>query len=153
MSQETIVLIPDYTGATTQDEVNTITDTLYTTAQTDINANFTELYAASPPSLTGNALKYLRVNAGETAIEWATVSGGVTDFTDLGDVPASYSGQALKFVRVNAGETALEFTTSSASVAWGGITGTLSDQTDLQAALDAKQSIQDYGNMFLLMGA
>lgn len=28
------------------------------------------------PSLTGNSLKYLRVNAGETAAEWATVTGG-----------------------------------------------------------------------------
>lgn len=124
------------------------------TAQDDINSNFNELYAATPPSYSGgDALKFLRVNAGATALEWATVSGGVTDFTDLGDVPSSYSGEALKFVRVNAGETGLEFTTNSASVAWGAITGTLSSQTDLQAALDAKQSIQDYGNMFLLMGA
>ena len=35
--------------------------------------------------------------------------GSVTDFTDLGDVPASYTGEALKVVRVNAGETGLEF--------------------------------------------
>lgn len=125
MPQETITL------------VNNLSDK-FLTAQDDINNNFNELYAATPPSLTGNALKFLRVNAGETAVEWATVAGGVTDFTDLGDVPSSYSGQALKFVRVNSGETALEFTTSSASVAWGGITGTLSSQTDLQGALDAK---------------
>lgn len=32
---------------------------------------------------------------------------------------------------------------SSASVAWGGITGTLSNQTDLQTALDAKQNVSD----------
>jgi hypothetical protein len=31
------------------------------------------------------------------------------------------------------------FGSVSAGVAWGAITGTLSDQTDLQAALDAKQ--------------
>ena len=50
----------------------------------------------------------------------------------------SYSGNALKVIRVNAGETAFELATNSASVAWGGVTGTLSDQTDLQSALDAK---------------
>ena len=32
----------------------------------------------------------------------------------------------------------------TASVAWGGITGTLSDQTDLQSALDAKQDSGSY---------
>ena len=54
------------------------------------------------------------------------------------DVPSSYSGQSLKAVRVNAGETALEFYTPSGGGTWGSITGTLSDQTDLQSALDLK---------------
>jgi hypothetical protein len=70
-----------------------------------------------------------------------TGGGGAADFIDLGDVPNSYSGQSLKFVRVNAGESGLEFTTSSSSVAWGAITGTLSDQTDLQSALDGKADV------------
>lgn len=41
------------------------------------------------------------------------------------------------------------------SVAWGGITGTLSDQTDLQAALDAKADAGDAGISFgqMLIGA
>ena len=59
-------------------------------------------------------------------------------FIDLTDVPNSYSGQSLKSVRVNAGETGLEFTTASGGGVWGSITGTLSNQTDLQSALDAK---------------
>ena len=86
MAQETIVLVSNLSDK-------------FVTAQDDINNNFNELYAGSPPTLTGNALKYLRVNAGETATEWVS---------------------------------------SSASVAWGAITGTLSSQTDLQSALDAK---------------
>lgn len=65
-------------------------------------------------------------------------SGGASDFTDLGDVPASYTGEANKFVRVKATEDGLEFVTSAASVAWGAITGTLSAQTDLQTSLDGK---------------
>lgn len=36
-------------------------------------------------------------------------AAGVTDFTDLGDVPSTYVGQALEVVRVNAAENALEF--------------------------------------------
>lgn len=63
MPQETITL------------VNNLSDK-FLTAQDDINNNFNELYAASPPSYTGaDALKYLRVNSLGTALEWATVSG------------------------------------------------------------------------------
>ena len=65
-------------------------------------------------------------------------SGGATKFTQLTDVPNSYAGQAGKIARVNPGETGLEFGVSSASVAWGGITGTISSQNDLQTALNAK---------------
>jgi hypothetical protein len=49
-------------------------------------------------------------------------------------------GSALQVLRVNAGGTALEYGTVSGGGAWGSITGTLADQTDLQAALDAKAS-------------
>lgn len=51
-----------------------------------------------------------------------------------------YTGNALKVVRVNAGETDFELATPSGGAAWGSITGTLSSQTDLQSALDGKQS-------------
>lgn len=43
------------------------------------------------PSLAGNTLKVLRVNAGETDVEWATASGGVSD-GDYGDITVSGSG-------------------------------------------------------------
>lgn len=38
-----------------------------------------------------------------------TTTGGVADWTDLGDTPGSYSGGAGKLLAVNAGETAVEF--------------------------------------------
>ncbi len=60
------------------------------------------------------------------------------EFIDLTDVPNSYAGQTLKIVRVNASETGLEFFTAAFSAAWGDITGTLSNQIDLQSELDAK---------------
>jgi hypothetical protein len=43
-------------------------------------------------------------------------------------------------------------TTSSASVSWGGITGTLSDQTDLQNALNAKQDTLTAGTNINITG-
>lgn len=103
MPQETITLVSNLSDK-------------FLTAQDDINNNFNELYAATPPSLTGNALKFLRVNAGETAVEWVTGGGGVTAFTGLSDVPASYAGQGLKLVRVNATPNALEFVAANASL-------------------------------------
>jgi len=71
-------------------------------------ADFTDL-GDVPASYTGEGLKVVRVNAGETGLEFFTLSAGAVDFTDLGDVPASYTGEGYKGVRVNAGESALEF--------------------------------------------
>ena len=46
------------------------------------------------------------------------------------------AGQILKY---NAVSTELEWATDLTTTTWGSITGTLSNQTDLQTALDAKQ--------------
>lgn len=68
------------------------------------------------------------------------VGAGADNFLKLTDTPASYVGEGGKFVQVNLTEDGLIFTSSTATIAWGGITGTLSDQTDLQLALDGKLS-------------
>lgn len=83
----------------------------------------------------GQVLKY---NAVTNKWENGTDTGGVSRFIDLTDAPSSYSGQTGKAVRVKSDETGLEFYTPVTSVSWGSITGTLSAQTDLQTALDAK---------------
>lgn len=89
----------------------------------------------TPANFTGHASKLVRVNAGETALEFEAAitsgpgSGGelvrtngsgvidaslvpsaATTFTALTDTPVNYTGHALKVVRVNTGATALEFT-------------------------------------------
>lgn len=65
--------------------------------------------------------------------------GGASTFLELTDTPSTYSGQAGKYPKVNAGETGLEFdTVAGGGGTWGSITGTISDQTDLQSALDSK---------------
>ncbi len=100
----------------------------------------------------GGILGYFNLPAGGTPA-WGDITGTLSNQTDLQSAldakqPSdtqltslsglSYAGNALKTIRVNAGETAFELATASAAVAWGAITGTLSSQTDLQSALDAK---------------
>lgn len=67
-------------------------------------------------------------------------SGGASAFTDLTDAPNDYTGAGGKLLAVTVGEDGLEFVDppSGGGAAWGGITGTLSDQADLDAALDAR---------------
>lgn len=61
----------------------------------------------TPASYAGQALKHVRVNAAQNALQFVR-----NTFLALLDTPASYAGQALKFVRVNAATNALEFTTA-----------------------------------------
>ena len=49
-----------------------------------------------------------------------------------------FTGNADKYIKVNATADGFEFAAVSVGSTWGSITGTLSDQTDLQNAFDAK---------------
>lgn len=71
-------------------------------------AAFTDLIDV-PVTYVGQSLKAVRVNAGETGLEFYTPTGGAAAFTDLTDVPTSYSGEGGRLVMVSYGETALEF--------------------------------------------
>ena len=87
------------------------------------------------------------VTDGETLIydsassKWknTTIPAGVTSLGSLTDVniTSPTTGENLTYDAVTG---KWKNTASSAVVAWGGISGTLSDQTDLQNALDAKTS-------------
>jgi hypothetical protein len=69
----------------------------------------------------------------------APVDPGATTFLGLTDTPGAYTGHGEKFVKVKATADGLEFVAGAGlAVAWGDITGTLSDQTDLQTALNLK---------------
>ncbi len=67
-----------------------------------------------------------------------TAKGDLISFTASGlpvNLPVGDDGQ---FLMANASSSAgIKWTSSSASIAWGAITGILSDQTDLQAVLDS----------------
>lgn len=83
--------------------------------------------AADSALLDGqNAAFYTKAMAGATAL----VAGAT------GLVPAPAAGDQLKFLRGDG-----TFQAVTASAAWGSITGALSAQADLQAALDAKTSL------------
>ena len=88
--------------------------------------------------LLSNTTGYLK-NDGLGNLTWAIVAGGTTPalFTSStsGIVPAS-GGGTVNYLRADG-----TWAASSASVAWGGITGTLSTQTDLNTALGGKQPL------------
>ncbi len=78
-----------------------------------IGATFLDL-ADTPNTYSGQSLQVVRVNAGETALEFATLSVS-TSFLALTDTPNSYTGQAGLVVTVNGAETGLEFTAGGGS--------------------------------------
>lgn len=89
----------------------------------------------------GTANQVLTMISGLPSWQTPGTASAVADFTDLDDVPSSYSGHGSKFVKVKSDQTGLEFVAGSdVSVAWGSITGTLSSQSDLAAALSGKQT-------------
>jgi hypothetical protein len=105
-------------------------------------------------SLTGSVLTYKPASrvGNDSSVAGATVkdaletlsSGVSTAFISLTDAPSSYSGQSGKSVIVNETEDGLEFATvGSGDGTWGSITGTLSEQTDLQTVLDTKLEASD----------
>lgn len=71
--------------------------------------------------------------------EFNPQTGGVRYFGQLGDVE-DLRDKAGKALRVNSTSSGIEYYTPEGGAAWGGITGTLADQTDLQTALDGKYS-------------
>ena len=86
------------------------------------------------PSITGNGGKVLKVNSGETALEWANDSGMANPMTSAGDLIVGGSsgtasrlakGTAGQVLSVNSGGTGLEWSTpaSGGVSSLGGKTG------------------------------
>lgn len=66
----------------------------------------------TPSSYAAQAGKFLKVNAGATALEFVDEPSGVDTFVGLTDTPANFTSSAYKVAAVNSGETALEFVTT-----------------------------------------
>lgn len=67
----------------------------------------------TPANYVGAGLQVVRVNAGETALEFATISAGATNYLGLTDTPGAYTGDAGKFVLVNGTPDGLEHVAAS----------------------------------------
>ena len=93
----------------------------------DVGTSATELWSASkvntevaakpddftdlddtPANYTSGSLKYVRVNSGETALEYQTFPTLVESYEDLDDVTA-FSGNGGELVKLNAAADTLEF--------------------------------------------
>lgn len=108
-----------------QKQISDAVASLLNKANNGINADITQLN-----SIDGTGYNTLR--AGLPVMTGATASAvGVK-----GLVPTPAAGDQLKFLRADG-----TWVTVTSSAAWGSISGLLSAQTDLQAALDAKGSI------------
>jgi len=82
----TSVALPDGTTATTQsadDNSTKVATTAYVDAAVETKDQFTEL-SDTPANFTGSAGKYAKVNAGETAIEFGTISAVGASGTKMG---------------------------------------------------------------------
>jgi hypothetical protein len=97
--------------------------------------------------------KILKYNSTSENWECEDDAGGMTNpMTTAGDIiyggadgtPTRLAkGTASQVLKMNSGATAPEWADESGGGTWGSITGTLSSQTDLQNALDDKQSIDE----------
>jgi hypothetical protein len=88
------------------------------------------------------------VDAQDINFDFTVTYYDADSFLQLLDVPKTYTGQANKLVAVKSDESGLEFTDSPTVVDWGEINGTLSDQEDLQDALDLKYDAADFNTDF-----
>ena len=101
--------------------------------------------AAPPTEVSGD--RYLLDATGSSHANWdGAAANDIVEFDGSAWVATSpvegwivYSdGSNTDWLYVDDGSPAWQERTSGGGVAWGGVTGTLADQTDLQAALDAK---------------
>lgn len=109
-----------------------ITGTL--SAQTDLQSALDAKYDASNPDSFISGIDSGMVT---TALGYTPASTDVFTDTDDGLAPAS-GGGTTNFLRADGAWAAPP---GGASIDWGDIGGTLSDQTDLQSALDAKADL------------
>lgn len=105
---------------------DTDTDTVYTHPTTSGNNHIP----------TGGTIGQILKNSASGVVVWDDESaGGSSTLGSLSDV--DLTGLAVDNIMKYNG-TSWVVTTNSAAVAWGGVTGTLTNQTDLQTALDGK---------------
>jgi len=105
---------------------------------TDINVNISE---STPINVTISESTPINVTIDSVI--------GSSSFIGLVDTPNDYVGSALKYFRVNSSANAIEFVNDSdIEITWGNIVGDISNQNDLQSALDLKYNSSSFNSDF-----
>lgn len=104
----------------------------------------------TPGSYAGQATKYPRVKADESALEFVAGAGGAATFLELSDTPAAYAGQAGKIAKVNAAANALEFalTPKNTAMAYAWMSGDLATQNNVEITVQLNTEVYDPGGNF-----
>ena len=111
-----------------------------TLAADQLTAGVVTANPTTGPTASGDVLQYngtdlvWAAGGGGGGLTISTLSNGATSTLNA---TAPTTGQALTY-----DGTDLVWATAGGGVAWGAITGTLSDQTDLQTALDGKLALK-----------
>ena len=104
---------PDTLWVLTTNDPITLGSTSLTFAQLSGGGGGTFLALSDTPgSFSSESLKLVRVNAGETALEFVDP---IDDFLALTDTPSAYTGHADKTVVVKGDETGIDFATPTSS--------------------------------------
>lgn len=145
---QTITLTGDVTGSGTGSFAATIANSVVTEAKLSLSDlttyNVSTACHGFVPKAPNDASQFLRGDGTWSALPTTTVNDSDVVFTDITTSNASTSKHGyLRKLDGNAahyldGTGAWSTPGGGGSVAWGAITGTLSSQTDLQSALDAK---------------
>lgn len=85
-------------------------------------SQFTQL-VDTPATYAGQALKSVRVNVGQSGLEFFTPSVGVSSFLALTDTPSDYIADAGKAAMVNSVESVLTFSPSHVEALDAGLSG------------------------------
>ena len=109
--------------------------------QTDATFNDFLSLTDTPSAFTSQAGKFLKVNAGASALEFTDAPAGTTTFTGLTDTPANFTSQGGKWLRVNAGATALEFIAAPSNTTY--TQSAVADSANVKLRLTDSQTVND----------
>lgn len=108
-----------------------------------ISGSYIELIYEQPSDVnTETKFRFKPLGAATNTFGYSleTFGSGKLKLPAYGQTPANFTGTAINWLAVTSSGDVIEVNPPSGSNTWGSITGTLSSQTDLQTALNTKES-------------